>query len=145
MSLIDGAVITKLKASPAVTSLVSSRIYPDRLPPNPTLPAITVLKISDVPDPVVPSARFARVQCSCWSDPPAANGVRSPAEVERLSGAVGSAVHVAQLNMSPTAWTVGTASYSVTKTRVQNAPRMIEDGSGYYHVPVDVVVEFTES
>jgi hypothetical protein len=144
MTLIDAAVLAKLRAASTITALVGSRVYPDALPPSPALPALTVRKISDIPDPEVGAAHRARVQVSCWSNPTPANGVRSPAEVEGLASAVGALLHSARLNSSPTSWTAGATTYRVLSTRATFGPRLTEDGSGYYHVPVDVLVDFTE-
>ena len=144
MSLIDAAVLAKLKATTAITTLVSTRVYPDTLPPAPTLPALTVLRITDNLDPEVPGFHRARVQVSCWSNPVPANGVKSPAQVEGLATAVAALFHKARPNATPAAWTAGSTTYSVTSSKVQVGPRMTEDGSGYLHVPVDVLVNFRE-
>jgi hypothetical protein len=144
MTLIDAAVMATLRATSTIAALVGGRVYPDALPPSPTLPAVTVRKISDTPDPEIGRAHRARVQVSCWSNPTPAHGVRSPAEVEGLAAAVAGVVHTARLNGSPTSMTAGTTSYSVLSMRAAIGPRLIEDGSGYYHIPVDVLAEFTE-
>lgn len=145
MTQIDFAVRAMLLADSAVKAIVGTRVYFDALPDNPTLPAVRVSKPSEVPHAIAPGRFTARVQCSCYSDPPRANGLRSPAEVERLAKAVAAVVHTARLEAEPTAWVSPSgASYSVTDHRVANAPRFTEPVSGYYHKPVDVLVEFKE-
>lgn len=146
MTQIDFAVRAMLLADSAVKAIVGARVYLDALPASPVLPAVRVSKPSEVPHPIAPGRFTARVQCSCYSDPPrAANGVRSPAEVEKLATAVAAVVHTARLESDPTAWVSPSGtSYSVTDHRVANAPRFTEPVSGYYHQPVDVLVEFME-
>lgn len=145
MTQIDFAVRAMLLADSAVKAIVGDRVHLDALPTTPVLPAVRVSKPSEVPHAIAPGRFTARVQCSCYSDPPRANGLRSPAEVERLAKAVAAVVHTARLEAEPTAWVSPSgASYSVTDHRVANAPRFTEPVSGYYHKPVDVLVEFKE-
>lgn len=145
MTEIDFAVRAMLLADSAVKAIVGTRVYLDALPDSPTLPAIRVSKPSEVPHAIAPGRFTARVQCSCYSDPPRSNGVRSPAEVERLAAAVAAVVHTARIESDPTAWVSPSGtSYSVLSHRVANAPRFTEPVSGYLHKPVDVLVEFRE-
>jgi len=59
------AMITALKATTAVTAIVSTRIYrTDDVPVNPTPPYIIV---SDVSDMAAVQLADARVQCSCFA------------------------------------------------------------------------------
>lgn len=143
MTMIDVAVRARLLADSGVAAIVGERVHYDDLPIDPTLPAIRVSPVSDNPDPEVPGANFARVQVSCYSDPPRANGVRSPAELNGLVAAVVSAVHAPRLTSSPTSWsTPNGTSYSIVRRRAQVGPRVPEPVSGYLHVPVDVLIDF---
>ena len=46
MSLIGEALVTRLESQGGLTALVGTRIYPERLPQNPTYPAIAVSRIA---------------------------------------------------------------------------------------------------
>lgn len=46
MTVIEEAIYTKLSSTDAVTDLVGTRIYPLKLPQNPTYPAITYGRVS---------------------------------------------------------------------------------------------------
>jgi hypothetical protein len=142
--MITAMVRAKLAATSAVTALVSTRIYVDMLPEPATLPAISVHPVSRIPDPEVGKGWTARVQVSCWSDPLKSAGVRSPAEVESVAAAVTAALHKARMNMSPERWTVGSVSYDITSRKVTGGTRLIEDPTGWYHVPVDVLISYYE-
>lgn len=145
MTLIDVAVHDRLVATTSSTyALVGARVYYDEVPMGATLPAISLVKVSDIPDPEVPGHYTARVQASCWSDPQKANGERSPAEVEGLAAAVVADLHRPRLTHSVLAWAASTKTYSIMTSRIANAPRVIEDVSGWFHVPVDVLLEFRE-
>jgi hypothetical protein len=64
------ATITRLKATSAVTAIVSTRIYrKDSIPKSPTLPYIVVSDVSDIIDDDTSTDSFAsaRVRCSCLS------------------------------------------------------------------------------
>ena len=63
------AVITRLKADPAVAAVVGIRVYRKKLPPSPTLPAITVDRIDRKRDRKTSTVRTARarIQCTTWS------------------------------------------------------------------------------
>ena len=141
---IDAAVIAKLKATTAITAIVGQRIYPDSLPLTPTLPALRVSFVDSNPDNEVPGFNRARVQISCYSNPATSNGVRSPAEVMSMVKAIKDLFHKPRLNSSPTVWSAGSFSYSMLSSQVQVGPRTTEDVSQYYHVPVDVLVQFRE-
>jgi hypothetical protein len=134
----------KLANTSAVTALVSTRIYVDALPSGSTLPAISVHPVSRIPSQTVGKGWEARVQASCWSNPPVSGGVRSPGEVENMAAAVIAALHKPKLNMSPERWTVGSVSYDILTRIVTGGIRMIEDPTGWYHVPVDVLLVYRE-
>lgn len=89
---VESAVVAKLKATSAVTALVSTRIYLLKLPQKPTLPAIRVQLISDPqnkhlrgPD----GATRARIQVDAY----AAETVTDPyGSVDNISEAVNDAL-----------------------------------------------------
>lgn len=70
MSDITEALYEKLSTTAGLTSLVSTRIYPDLMPQSPTLPAITYQMISNVRDErhggQTADAR-PRFQITCWA------------------------------------------------------------------------------
>ncbi len=144
MSAIDSAVEVRLKADPTVATIVGARVYFDALPlEGRQFPAIRISKVSDLPDPKVPGDRFARIQVSAYDNPPTVNGGRSPAIVEALAAAIEALFHKPQLGSEPAAWSsFGGAVYSVVKSRAEPGPRLTEPGSGYYQIPVDVLIEF---
>lgn len=65
----ENAIATVLQADAAVTALVGTRIYPLKMPQNPTLPAIVHQRISTTPDMLAEGPGFApmRVQLSLWA------------------------------------------------------------------------------
>lgn len=145
--MIDSAVLHKLLATSAITTLVSTRIYPDVLPqPAPTFPAISVSLTSDIPSIYVSKGNEARVTVSCWSNPPVSNGLRSPAEVQTVAAAVKAVMHKPLFNNSPERWTItGTStSYDIITRRVTDGTRIIENPNGWYHIPVDVLMSYRE-
>lgn len=140
MSLIDAACRAVLAADAGVAALVGQRIYPDRLPAGATLPALTYSLVSEVPDPYVPGVRQARVQVSCWSAPLEYSGVRSPAEVNSVAEAVISALNRTALQKQVGSWTIWSETYAVTGCRCTGSRRLLEDETGYYHVPCDFII-----
>lgn len=141
--MITAMVRQKLLNTSWVSSLVSGRVFVDSLPETYRLPAITVHPVSRVPDKRVANGWEARVQVSCWSDP---NGSAkgSPAEVETVAAAVIAALHKPRLNMLPERWISGNTSYDVIHRIVTGGTRVIEDPTGWYHVPVDVQITYLE-
>ncbi len=146
--MIDAAVLAKLKATSGVTALVSNRIYIDDLPIKPTFPAITIHPVSDVPDTFIGKLSTARVQVSCWDNPPyvetSGEPRRSPHVVETVAAAVRAALHKPKFNMDPELWVSGEFSFHVSSSRVTGGVRTIKDPSGWYHIPVDVVLTYSE-
>lgn len=141
MTSIDAAVRTALLACTGVTTLVSTRVYAD-LPPNVTLPAISVEIVSDIPDEQVPDLWTARVTVNCWSDPPDYNGVQSPEQVIQIADAVYACLHRAKLEKSIDRWTVGSTVYAVSQRTVENSRRMDDTPTGWFRAPVDVLLTF---
>lgn len=142
--MIDAMVRTKLLATSGVTTWVSTRVYIDSLPQNPTLPALSITLVSLVPGKELEKAWTARVQVSCWSNPSYASGLKSPSEVTSVAASVKAALHRGRLNMTPEKWTVGSTSYDITSRAVTGMPRRFEDPTGWYHVPVDVEITYRE-
>ena len=66
---VEYAIITKLLAYTALTTLVSTRIYRNTLPASPTYPAVVVSEISDSPpaDSSTGGWVSTRIQCSVFS------------------------------------------------------------------------------
>lgn len=146
MSLIDAAVRKILANDTTVKGLVAARIYPDRLPAGATLPALTYSLITDIEDTHVQGDWQARVQVSCWSNPTAINGIKSPGEVNSVADAVRSALSHTALQKTVSSWTVGTGTgavtYTVTSCRCTDAPRLCENETGFYHVPCDFIITY---
>lgn len=63
------AVITRLKADPAIITAVGTKVYRRNLPANPTFPAITVTRIDKIRDGDTNTGRYAhaRIQCTAWA------------------------------------------------------------------------------
>lgn len=57
-----------LAANSGVTALVSTRIYPIKLPQPPTYPAITYQRISNTAQNGSTALRETRYQIDCWAD-----------------------------------------------------------------------------
>lgn len=107
---VESAVIARLKATSAVTALVSTRIYLLKLPQRPTLPAIRVQLISDPqnkhlrgPD----RATRARIQVDAYQ---AETAVDPYGSVEDISEAVNDALVF--------------AGFTVAGVQVQSAERV---------------------
>ncbi len=67
---VEDAVFSRLTAFAGLTALIVSRIYPVRIPQNPTYPLASYQKISDVPEHAMGAdagVRRARVQVSAWA------------------------------------------------------------------------------
>lgn len=136
MSSIDAALRAKLVATSGVTTLVSTRIYPDELPQGTALPAIRYSLISDVPDRHVPGFREARVQVSVYDDDP------SPTDANTVAEAVISAISRTELQMEPASWTEGSTTFTVITCRAVNDPRLREPDTRYWHYPVDFLIKY---
>lgn len=68
--MIHEAIRTRLTAVSAVTALVSTRVYPNLLPQNPTLPALVYQRIDERRENAMgadPGVVRARVQVSAWA------------------------------------------------------------------------------
>lgn len=136
MSSIDAALRAKLAAATAVTTLVSTRIYPDELPQGTVLPAIRYSLVSDVPDRRVPGFREARVQVSVYDD------ADSPTDANTVAEAVISAISRTDFQMEPASWTAGSTTFTVITCRHTNGPRLREPDTRYWHYPVDFLIKY---
>lgn len=68
--MIHEALRTRLTTVSAVTALVSTRVYPNVLPQNPTLPAVVYQRIDERRETAMgsdPGVVRARVQVSAWA------------------------------------------------------------------------------
>jgi hypothetical protein len=139
--MITAMVRSKLLASSAVTALVSTRIYVDELPTPAVLPAITIRPVSGVPDKQVSKGAFTRVQVSCWANP---GKPKNPAGVESVAAAVKAVMHLPRLNNQVERWTAGSVSYDIISRYCLGGTRLINDPTGWYHIPVDVEITYNE-
>ena len=86
---VEASVLAILKASPALSGLVSGRIYALILPETPILPAVTYQRISEVPDSTLDGPGTfteVRLQLDCWSS-------TSHAEACAIADAIASALN----------------------------------------------------
>ena len=115
-----------LKNSPGVAAVAGARIYPLRLPQEPTLPAITYQRVDAMQNYVHSGPTSAgrglvssRFQVSCWA--------LTYAEAITLSEAVKAAMDV----LPDTAF-------------IETQADMYEPETSVYHIPVDVIVWYKE-
>lgn len=139
--MIDAIIRKKLLADPTVSGLVSTRVYIDDLPVPAVLPAITVHPTSAVPSSEAKGGCMTRIQVSCWAE---AGTPKDPETVESVSAAVKAVLDKARMNMAPELWTVGSYRFSVTSRHVTGGVRLIDPVTGWYHVPVDVLITYHE-
>ncbi len=66
MTTIAELVYTQLAADAGVSALVSTRIYPRRLPQSPSMPAVTYQRVSSAPKMGTTNVRRSRYQLNCW-------------------------------------------------------------------------------
>lgn len=114
---IESDIFTRLVAA---VPLVVSRVYPLLLPQNPTLPAITYQRISDVREQSLggdSSLQHPRFQFSCW------------AETYAVALAVAEQVRLALQGITA----AGGGYY-------EGALDLYDSETGWYHVPVDMTI-----
>ena len=95
MASIEESIYTTLSTDVSVSALVSTRVYPLRLPQKPTYPAITYSIVAGEEFPAMSvnvDTTSVRVQISCWatsytSVKSLSNSVKSA--IDRKSGTVG--------------------------------------------------------
>lgn len=86
---IQGAIVARLKADPAVTALVNGRIY-DAAPSNATFPYVTIGPVDSVDDDAdCITGLIVAQQIDCWSRYPSGGTV----EVKKLVDAVRVSLH----------------------------------------------------
>jgi hypothetical protein len=133
---IDAAVRGILAANTAVRNLVSTRIHADELPLRCSYPAISILLITDIPDPDIPDLQVARVQVDCWSR------TKSPTELNSVVQAVISALHHPRLNGINTTWVAGDTSFHVIESLCVFSMRTIEMETSIKKSPVDFSIVY---
>lgn len=129
MSL-DTAIQTVLAGASGLTNVVGTRIFRDKLPQDPTYPAVTYHLISAVPTHAMgvdAGLDISRVQVSCWAT--TAGGV------EALATEVRTALSRFSGTPSPPGDVV------IQHILVENeGPNLFESEVEIYHRPVDVMV-----
>ncbi len=122
MTSIQERLYNYLRFDAGVAALVGTRVYPVRLPQQPTLPAITYQRVDGIPQ-YSHSGRSdlvqSRIQVSCWA--------LTYAAVIDLVDAVKAA----------------TDTFPEDAT-VEDMPDMYDPETQVYHVPVDVIVWYQE-
>ncbi len=132
--LIEVALANQLLANTGVAALVSTRVYPVRLPQGGTYPAITYSKVSGSRIRTMGSHEDSanpRVQVSCWGKTYAdakglANAVRIA--LDRFSGTLG-----------------GMGGVDVSAILLENELDLDDPETKLYHVPLDFLVWYTEA
>jgi len=124
---IEADMVTYILTLTSITDIIGARIYYQKLPEVPTLPAIVYNRISS------PRSRThdgdsnlskPRIQYSCWGETP--ENVMSLAdafedEFKSFSGTAGSS--------------------TVYATIVENRLSLIDEESKFYHIPIDLMVQ----
>lgn len=132
---IEAAIFALLTNDAGVSALVSSRVYPNIKPQNPTLPAISYRRVSHQDYhafSVDAEVRTARFQLDIWASTyTAANGLAA-------------ATHAAMER-----WTQ-TASGSNGNTNVYDARRvtmldLYDDTIEQHHVAIDYIIDYSEA
>jgi len=119
---------TYLLTRTAITDILGSRIYYQKLLQDPTLPALTYSRISTVRNRSHSgdsSLTRARIQYSCWG--------ATPDDVEDLADAIES-------EMKSFSGTAG--STTVYASIVENRISLLDEESKYYHVPLDLMIQY---
>lgn len=114
---IQETIYEHLSTNAAIVALASTRIYPVRMPQQPTLPCLTYQRISGVPDYSHDGRALtqSRFQVSCWAYTYAA----AIALAEAVKNSWASFADVAFL---------------------ENDTEMYEPETQVYHIPVDVMI-----
>ena len=119
---------TYMLSRSAISTLIGTRMYNQKLPNDPTLPAITYNRISTVrrrSHDGDSSLTRPRIQYSCWG--------ATPDDVEDLSDAI-------EDEMKSFSGTAG--SSTVYATIVENRLSMYDSESKFYHIPIDLMVQY---
>lgn len=117
---IETDLYSRLSTFAGLVALVGTRSYPLLLPQNPTLPAITFQKISNVREQAHSgdsSLQHPRYQFSCW------------AETYAEAWAVAEQIRLALQGIT----SAGGGFY-------ENAVDLYDPETGWYHVPVDITI-----
>jgi|AMWB02.1.fsa_nt_gi hypothetical protein len=122
MTSIHGAIVALLVADTAVSTLVSNRIYPVRMPLNVTYPAISIHEISGNEDHVT-GHKHNRYQVSCWST--------SFSQVQSVKEAVIDCLQRYK----------GVASGNkIKQISFEGSMDLYEEETKIYHIPLDFIV-----
>lgn len=126
MTSIHGAIVALLVADTAVSTLVSNRIYPVRMPINATYPAISIHEISGNEDHVT-GHKHNRYQVSCWS--------KTFDQVQSMKTAVIDCLQRYK----------GIASgNNIKQISFEGSMDLYEEETSLYHIPLDfMVIHFT--
>ncbi len=131
MSVVEQALTARLEGSTNVTSLVSTRIYPVRLPQNPVFPAVTYDLISSQREWAMtadPGFVHARLQVTGWSE-------ASYAEASSVSEGVRGATQ---------RWAGTSTGVVVQEMFIENEFSFYDDETGVYAHSLDLVVHYEE-
>ena len=117
---IESDVFARLSTFPGLMALVGTRIYPDLLPQNPTLPAVTLFKVSnprEITHSGDSSLQHPRYQFSCWA---------------LTYGAVWTVAEQVRLALQGLT-SAGVGIYD-------NGHDLYDEEMGYYHVAIDIII-----
>ena len=113
---------SKLAGTTAVSTIVSTRIYPVIMPQDPTVPAISYQQISMTEQDGTSTLREQRYQVDCWDD--------DFAGVQTLGDAVQAALEE---------WTDTDQTPRVKMSRIVGSYHDYENETGLYRVSFDVM------
>lgn len=117
---IETDIFTRLSTFAGLMALIGTRIYPDLLPQNPTLPAVTLFKVSnprEITHSGDSSLQHPHYQFSCW------------ALTYGQVWAVAEQVRLALQGLT----SAGVGIYD-------NGYDLYDEETGYYHVAVDIII-----
>lgn len=134
MATVQDRLYAQLAASTGLTGLVSTRIYPTKLPQGVDLPAVTYFRVSGVREHAMasdPNVVHSLFQVSSWDDDPA--GTRAVA---------------AQVALALSRWSNTTGSPDILEIFIENEIDLWEltddDDVGVYHTAQDFMVHHRE-
>lgn len=129
---IDEALYTFLSTTAGIAALVSTRVYPEALKVNVTMPAITYLQVSSVPIRTMGGrvGRSPRFQIDCWGSTP--SSARAVAEtvitaLDHYSGTMG-----------------GGGGVTVRGAFLENDQQIHEPEANLHRVSLDFTIHYQE-
>jgi len=129
--MIDAAIFTKLTTTAGITALVSSRVYPMRLPQGVTFPAISFDRVStDVRDLThngTNQTAQGTFQFSCFAE--------DPKTVKQVAAAVVSALH---------GWKGTVSGEKIFRSMVLNETDLFDEDMAIFQVAIDVAIMYRE-